>query len=138
MSTPFSDEEVIKRTARRLGTNDTRVRDFLRAYCDEWLTHAQETGHGQYAHVEPTAKAPTKPAGKARSPRKAPAKVRTPAKSRKPAEGESTGEALGNAMVSAAMRQEAKASVALDGETHTVGAPVTEAEAQEQPAGSPS
>lgn len=124
MTTPFSDDEVIKRTARRLGTNDTRVRDFLTAYSDEWLRHAQETRYerSQYADTDKTdaTQTPAPPAKKARAPRKSRAKGTTPAKASKSAQGESTGEALGNAMVRAQMQREAEASVRLDGETQVI------------------
>lgn len=63
---PFSQDEVIKRTARRLGTNETRVRNFLDTYADEYIRHARET--------EPDLIAPTlpdePPAEPAKSPRK--------------------------------------------------------------------
>lgn len=124
MTTPFSESEVIRRTARRLGTNDTRVRNFLDTFTEEWIRHARETEPdlirgtiAMTAAQEITHEAPAKPAGKARSPRKAATKARTPAKAKATAQGDSEG----NALIESQMLREAEASVKLDGETHVVG-----------------
>lgn len=82
MTTAFSDEEVIRRTAKRLRTNETNIRNMLDAYADEFIRHARET---DVSLIQP----PMTEAPKAEVPKKAsrvrattgkPARKRTPSK----------------------------------------------------------
>lgn len=138
----FSHDEVVKRTARRLGTNDTRVRDFLDAYATEYISHARETENverlrpqpritAETPHEAPAKATPAKATGKAprkaTTPRKAPAKATSPAKGQGKAQGDSAG--TGSALIDAQLRREAESSVELDrDQTHVVGERIPAAE----------
>lgn len=111
----FSHDEVIRRTARRLGKKPEAVAYLLSVYANEYVEHARETDPalvwpmpGIQAAAVPVEEEAAKAARKPRTPRKSRAKASTPTENSETSEGVSEGEA--------------EASVALDrDETHVVG-----------------
>lgn len=105
MADDFSHDTVISRTARRLNTNDTRVREMLDVYADEYIKLARETENSAQLHPRPrvtekaeakstskaNGKAAARPAKKAAPAKKAPAKATTPTGKPDTAQGESEG-----------------------------------------------